>query len=200
MQKAAAQQDVWAQPSVLRGAAGKVASMHKVSFLLLYQFFSSFPYAREKSSAGKKTVLSPGKVWLQAPAQASDLWAERTGLRGRAGPGWGRWPGRGGGGGDVRFVHKNVLRNRLECLFGAVGRGNRKKPAFFNGFFFWRYHDRIFPLIYFPQGNILFFPRETSEGKFRYNHRHVAGRHVKNLVAKPCRLFILSPSQAARTW
>ena len=37
-----------------------------------------------------------------------------------AGAGPGRW------GGTCLFLHKNVLRNRLECSFGAVCKGQKR--------------------------------------------------------------------------
>ena len=117
-----AQHDAWAQRSVRRGAAGKVASMQQVSFLLLYRIFPSFPHAREKfgMSPGKKTVL---REKFGRRCRTAGL--ERAGMAGRdgagagmggragrdgAGPGWGRGragmgagagPGWGGVG-DVR--------------------------------------------------------------------------------------------------
>ena len=115
MQEGAAQRDATAQCSVLRCAAGKVASTLQKSFLLLYRIFSS--YAREQSghfngNEVKNSVADAGQGWAVAD------------LQGRAGKGAGpgRWLGRFWvvGGRECSYI------NRIECRFRAVFRGKNR--------------------------------------------------------------------------
>ena len=105
MQKAAAQQDAWAQRSVWCCFEGKVASM---SFFLLYQTFPLFPHARENFGMSWKKLFQGG-VWQQVP----DCWAG-AGMEGRAGmaglAGMRQGPGLAwGGGGTCMFLHKTCI-------------------------------------------------------------------------------------------
>ena len=93
-----------------------------MSLLLLYRIFPSFPHTRKKSCMSrKKTVLRKISI-----AGAGPGWAGAG--RDRPGPGRNEGKGRvgtGRAGGTCVFLHKNVLRNMLACLLGAVCRGEK---------------------------------------------------------------------------
>ena len=90
MQKAATQQDSLAQHSVLRGAAGKVASKQKVIFLLLFRIFPSFLHAK-----GKNPVCREIKTVLR---EKFGRRCRTTGPKGSRGLGRDSGPGRDGAG------------------------------------------------------------------------------------------------------
>ena len=98
MQKAAAQQDAWAQRSVLDSADGKVNSLRWVSYLLLYLIFPLPVWSGKKiNEPWKNSVAGAGPLGKSGPeGPGRDGWPGWDGDRGRAGP---------GGGGACAFLY-----------------------------------------------------------------------------------------------